>query len=82
LIYQFGNEPISISEWDRSISIGGRSGNGEYDNDEFHWDGSRYQLFARERGSIDIDHGRFIETRTQLIDGEWKVVQSDTSQNQ
>jgi hypothetical protein len=77
----FHDNDIYISDGTKEISTGGRMGAVGYSGEVYRWNGKKYELFVEEITDYSDDGSAIIATRKELINGVWKVVQSDTTLN-
>lgn len=74
-------ESMSFDEDTKEISTGDRIGAISYWGEDYRWNGSKYELYAKEKTDYNDDASLIISTREELINGKWKVVRADTTIN-
>jgi hypothetical protein len=74
-------ESMSFDEDAKEISTGGRIGAISYWEKNYRWNGSKYELYAKENTDYNEDASLIISTREELINGDWKIIRVDTTIN-
>ena len=69
---------ISIYVGTREIIAGGATGYYGYAISKYRWNGKTYELYAEESKEEVYEIG-LVRIRKELINGVWKIVESDTT---
>jgi len=72
---------MSFDEDAKEISTGGRIGAISYWGEDYRWNGSKYELYAKESTDYSEDLRFIISKREELINGVWILVWADTTIN-
>ncbi|MBI5214310.1 MAG: hypothetical protein HY960_00995 [Ignavibacteriae bacterium] len=80
LTAMFGRQDIYIDTENEQITTGGRVGLNKYSHSEYQWNGTMYELSAKESSESTDDGKATVEIRKELINGQWQIVKQDTVQ--